>query len=96
MGSEIPPSTQGKGSGALSFSSCFLKQKLLSLPGHCGSEGTLERRPWNGMEKDGVVPTSLALPRRQREQTGQGGDRGIVTLGNRESLFLLFPLGADG
>jgi hypothetical protein len=65
------PSTQGKGSGALSFSSCFLKQKLLSLPGHCGSEDTLERRPWNGMEKDGVVSTSLALPHISMNKQGR-------------------------
>lgn len=57
----LPP-IQGKGSGAPNLSSCFLKQKLLSLPGQCRSEETLERSPWNGKEKDGVVPTSLALP----------------------------------
>lgn len=48
------------------------------------------------MEKDGVVPTSLALPPHQREHTGQVGDRGTMTLGNSGSLLLLFPLGAYG
>lgn len=50
------PAIQGKGSGALNLSSCFLKQKLLSLPGHCRSEDTLERSPWNGMETELCQP----------------------------------------
>lgn len=68
---KFPASIQGKGSGALNLSSCFLKQKLLSLPGHCRSEDTLERSPWNGMEKDGVVPTSLALPHTSLDKQGR-------------------------
>lgn len=70
-GMRVPTSIQGKGLGALSLSGCFLKQKLLSLPGHCRSEDTLERSPWIGMERGWSCASFPSSPTYQHEQIGK-------------------------
>lgn len=46
------------------------------------------------MEKEWTCANFPSSPQNQHDQIGQAGDRGIVTFGTSESLFLLFPLGA--
>lgn len=91
----LPP-VQGKGSVALYFSSCFLKQKLIKRPGQRRSVGTLQEGIVWGRNRAVLTPPPHPCLLHQRERTGPAAHRPLDFREQWAPLPAAHALGACG